>query len=94
MHALFCSNCLCTVKDEMLLEWNAVTQLQFTAPALPFVFPSLSRGIVQPLHIERSEVKHPTVIELDDEWNALRPSATSADTDLFLEQYRPLVYRA
>lgn len=54
----------------------------------------LLHKLVPPVHPEQSAVKRPKVVELDDYRNAVSPPATSAEARFFLEDYRPLRYRA
>lgn len=94
MSFFFGDNSLYSLSDNRLLERNAVSQLQFTAMAFPPLSILLSDEISKPLHIERPAMERPIVIELDEDAEAERPPAASANFELLLEDYRPLLYRA
>lgn len=94
LHALLVNSSLYSLDHDRLLEWNTVEMLQCTAPAFIFVFASLSHEIAQAVLIERPAVERQRVIDLGDEGNAVSPPASSGNVGLFLEDWRPLVYRA
>lgn len=94
LHALLGSVNLYSLDDEELLERNAVRRLQFTAPTFSLVLAVLLPELFQALHIEQPAVKRRRVIKLDDKGNAVRPPKTLADAELYLENHKPLVYRA
>lgn len=58
------------------------------------MFRSLLHKVVQALYLKPPAVKRPRAIGLDDEGNALRPSAISAEFLLCPEDRLQLVYRA
>lgn len=92
--ALLGINRLYTRRADKVLKQNAVEQLQFTAPSFSFVVASLCHKVSVPLQIERSAVKGPRMIELNDEGSAARSLATVAEVVLSPEGHRPHVYRA
>lgn len=78
----------------VLFLWNAVKQLQFSAPALPFAFDSLSDEVVPPLQIKARAEEHPKVKQPDDEANALSRPAAMAAVKPCPEENRSLVCKA
>lgn len=82
-----------TLHEYKILKWIAVKLLLFTAPALPLLFPSLLREVVESLHAEQPAVKRPKMTELGDYRNAIRPLATSNNARLSLKDHPQLVYR-
>lgn len=78
-HALLCTNSRFMANDDKVLETNTIKQLQFTAPALPFVFALLLQGVSEPRHMQQPAVKRPQVMEPDDKENSVRPPAAYSD---------------
>lgn len=69
-------------------------QLQFSAPALPFVFASLSDETVQPLQIKAPGRERPKVMDLDDEGIKFCRPATAAEMEACPKEHRSFLYRA
>lgn len=63
------SNSMYTLRDDKLLEYNAVERLQFAASAFPLSAPSFSPEVAETMHLERCAVKRPGVTKLDDDEN-------------------------
>lgn len=68
-------------------------KLHFAFSALRLVFPLLTHKVVQPLFIKQPAETRPAVEELDEEENAVRSTANSAEIGAPLENFRLLVYR-
>lgn len=94
LHNMLCNNSFYNLDNDKLLSWNAVKLPQSTAPALSFVFASLSDEAVQPLYKRAPAGKRTVVIELDNEKNVRSPAATAAGEDPCAENHRRFVYRA
>lgn len=51
LHCLLENNALYVIEDDRLVEWSAVQQFWFTAPALPLMFAALGDEIAHPFQI-------------------------------------------
>lgn len=81
-HALLGSSSLCRLHADKLLEWDAVKQLQFTAPALLFIFASLPEKVLLALQIKVRAGERPRAVGLDGKSSVLSRLAKAAGMGL------------
>lgn len=82
---------LYTLEDNRPLQWNAFRQCQLTAAALSLALALLLHRVTQVLHKEPPAIEFSSVLNLDDEKDAIRVPAKCAQAELRLDDHRPLV---
>lgn len=78
LHGLLGNSTLHALENDKLLEWSAVEQFYFTAPALLDLSVTLRDGTGHPVPVEQPARIRTKVVELDDEVNAARAKAAYA----------------